>query len=338
MKIQSLRKVSQTEHIFESCWVLIRTIISGGCSLHKYFFNSGAWYRRGAWWWPAPSRTSCGSRSTQRWRFTRRYISLLLLLPPDIWLVTCLCMLVSDWAHACVYLYLIGHLLLCTDVWLVTCLFVLMSVRRLSSDSWLCTDVWLVRCWCWSLRVASRWPPAVRPLSSDSWLCTVLMSDWSGAGAGVWGRQAGDRQQWGVSLLPHQGQERSEFHLHLAPAAGGLHLTSGGIKKYYQRQNRGFNPFFIHQKLTDIYIIRVVLQPWKNCTYMLSEGNAAHPVECDSPLQILMSVWHPFLCLNSNFLGQVWQLTIMVHHKATTICRGLSHLTRSLSSIVCRGR
>jgi hypothetical protein len=39
---------------------------------------------------------------------------------------------------------------------------------------------------------------------------------------------------------------------------------------------------------------------------MLSEGNAAHPVGCDSPLQILMAVWRPF-CLNSNFLGHVRQ-------------------------------
>jgi hypothetical protein len=28
---------------------------------------------------------------------------------------------------------------------------------------------------------------------------------------------------------------------------------------------------------------------------LLSEGNAAHPVRCDSPLQIVMAVWRPFL-------------------------------------------
>ncbi len=39
---------------------------------------------------------------------------------------------------------------------------------------------------------------------------------------------------------------------------------------------------------------------------MLSDGNAAHPVRFDSPLLIVMSVWRPF-CLNSNFLGRVWQ-------------------------------
>jgi len=27
---------------------------------------------------------------------------------------------------------------------------------------------------------------------------------------------------------------------------------------------------------------------------MLSEGNAAHPVKCDSPLQIVMAVWCTF--------------------------------------------
>jgi hypothetical protein len=31
---------------------------------------------------------------------------------------------------------------------------------------------------------------------------------------------------------------------------------------------------------------------------MLSEGNAAHTVGCDSRLQIVMAVWRPF-CLNS---------------------------------------
>ncbi len=65
---------------------------------------------------------------------------------------------------------------------------------------------------------------------------------------------------------------------------------------------------------------------------MLSEGNAAHPVGCDSPLQIVMAVWQPF-CLNSNFLDL---LTIMMRQKAITICRRLSHPTRSLSRIVCR--
>jgi hypothetical protein len=43
---------------------------------------------------------------------------------------------------------------------------------------------------------------------------------------------------------------------------------------------------------------------------MLSEGVAAHPDGCDSPLQMAVmaveAVWHPF-CLNSNILGRVWQ-------------------------------
>jgi hypothetical protein len=42
----------------------------------------------------------------------------------------------------------------------------------------------------------------------------------------------------------------------------------------------------------------------EKCPDMLSEGNAAHPVGCDSPVQIVMAVWRPF-CLNSNFLGRV---------------------------------
>jgi hypothetical protein len=69
---------------------------------------------------------------------------------------------------------------------------------------------------------------------------------------------------------------------------------------------------------------------------MFSECNADHPEGCDSPLQIVMAVWRPF-CLNSNFLGRPL-LTIMVPQKAITICRGLSHPTRSLSRTVCRGQ
>ncbi len=72
---------------------------------------------------------------------------------------------------------------------------------------------------------------------------------------------------------------------------------------------------------------------------MLSEGNAAQLFGCDSPLQIEMAVWRPF-CLKSNFLAGCDSplLTIMVRQKAITICKGLSHLTRSLSKIVCRGQ
>ncbi len=68
-----------------------------------------------------------------------------------------------------------------------------------------------------------------------------------------------------------------------------------------------------------------VSPPLKKGPDMLSEGNAAHPVGCDSPLHIVMAVWRPF-CLNSNFLGLVWQplLPIMVRLKAFSriVCRG----------------
>ncbi len=59
-------------------------------------------------------------------------------------------------------------------------------------------------------------------------------------------------------------------------------------------------------KIMAIHIIRGLLHPWKKRPDMLSEGNAALPVGCDSTLQIVMAVWRPF-CLNSNFLGRVWQ-------------------------------
>ncbi len=39
---------------------------------------------------------------------------------------------------------------------------------------------------------------------------------------------------------------------------------------------------------------------------MFSRANAAHPVGCDSSLQLVMAVWRALL-LNLNFLGRVWQ-------------------------------
>ncbi len=57
---------------------------------------------------------------------------------------------------------------------------------------------------------------------------------------------------------------------------------------------------------------------------MLLEGNAALPDGCDSPQQIVMAVWRPGVtadntgALNSHYY--------------------LSHPTRSLSTIVCRGQ
>jgi hypothetical protein len=64
----------------------------------------------------------------------------------------------------------------------------------------------------------------------------------------------------------------------------------------------GLNPFlFIKNKL--LFISYPTL---KECSAFLSEGNAANPVGCDSPLQIEMAVWRPF-CLSSNFLGGVLQ-------------------------------
>ncbi len=74
------------------------------------------------------------------------------------------------------------------------------------------------------------------------------------------------------------------------------------------------NSYLYHQRVSP---------PLKKFPDMLSEGNAAHPVGCDSPLQIVMAVWRPF-CLNSNFPGWVWRplLTIMMHQKALLSAKG----------------
>ncbi len=64
---------------------------------------------------------------------------------------------------------------------------------------------------------------------------------------------------------------------------------------------------------------------------------AAHPVGCDSLLQIVMTV---------GALKKKFELAGLAHFKfkkkvgqmAVTFCSGWSHPTRSLSRIVCRGR
>ncbi len=73
---------------------------------------------------------------------------------------------------------------------------------------------------------------------------------------------------------------------------------------------------------------------------MLSESNAALPVGCDSPLQILMAVFFVLFVWIQTFWVRCDSplLTAMVRQKAITIYRGLSHPTRSLSRIVCRGQ
>jgi hypothetical protein len=82
---------------------------------------------------------------------------------------------------------------------------------------------------------------------------------------------------------------------------------------------------------------------------MFSEGNAAHRVGYDSMLSDSNDSLAQ-LFFNLNLLGLVWQpvaamLTIMARFKlqkrrqtAITIYNGLSHPTRSLSRIVCRGK
>jgi hypothetical protein len=68
---------------------------------------------------------------------------------------------------------------------------------------------------------------------------------------------------------------------------------------------------------------------------MLSEGNAAHPVGCDSPVQ------RPF-CLNSNFLGRVSQPSA----ENNGAPKGHYYLQRAVTpdqisqqnTVVCRGQ
>jgi hypothetical protein len=72
-------------------------------------------------------------------------------------------------------------------------------------------------------------------------------------------------------------------------------------------------PFLIHKKKYSYlqYILRGFLRPWKKPVF--SEESAAHPVWCDSSLQIGMAFWR-----TSN-LKKLCKTAI-------TICRGPSHL------------
>ncbi len=106
------------------------------------------------------------------------------------------------------------------------------------------------------------------------------------------------------------------------------------------------DPFLFIQKL---WLISSALDKNKHGD-LFSEGKASHPVGCDSPLKIVREVWRTFFYKKfelpvSGLAACCWQYGCLaqfilkkVHLTAITICSGLSHPTRSLSRIVCRGR
>ena len=91
-----------------------------------------------------------------------------------------------------------------------------------------------------------------------------------------------------------------------------LQTENGTI--WYVKLN--LNPFICHKEKMSIYIFRGFLHPWHRD--MFSDGNAAHPIGCDSPLQPVMAVWRA-----SNLKNKV-------RHMRQTNCR-------SLGRIICRG-
>jgi hypothetical protein len=72
-----------------------------------------------------------------------------------------------------------------------------------------------------------------------------------------------------------------------ASAAHREQLKSFSLKLSYSSK---INGYLYHHRVSP---------PLKKHPDVLSEGNAAPPVGCDSPLQIVMAVWLPF-SLNSN--------------------------------------
>ncbi len=90
-----------------------------------------------------------------------------------------------------------------------------------------------------------------------------------------------------------------------------------------------------------IYIIRGVLHPWKKMSWYVIRGQCRPSIRVCQPSADNNGSLAPFL-FELKLLRRVWQPSadnkVMVCQKAITICRGLSHLSRSFSRIVSRGQ
>jgi hypothetical protein len=93
---------------------------------------------------------------------------------------------------------------------------------------------------------------------------------------------------------------------------------------------------------------RVSLSLKKKHRDMSSDGCAAHPVTYNSPLQIVMAIWRTFLKIcwvggggGAGYDSCLARLKFMKNAAKSHyygIFSGLTHPTRSLSKIVCRGQ
>ncbi len=107
------------------------------------------------------------------------------------------------------------------------------------------------------------------------------------------------KQRRGFTIL------KTFYHIPVKRYQTLTHLQSCCEETLRWRGHRGATkPFPVHNKR--LFISSEGFSTLEKTPDMLSEGDAAHPVGCDSPLQIVMAVWSPF-CLNSNFLGWAWQ-------------------------------
>ncbi len=108
--------------------------------------------------------------------------------------------------------------------------------------------------------------------------------------------------------------------------AAGRGTEAGGTGGGRMAVKVDFNPFlFIKNKRLFI----------SSEGFSTLEKNALIREQCCSSSR----VWRPFFLFQTFWEGcDSPLLTIMVRQKAITICRGLSHQTRSLSRIVCRGQ
>ncbi len=153
-----------------------------------------------------------------------------------------------------------------------------------------------------------------------------------------------------------------ERHTHWARIIKDIHVPVEGSKLYLVWAERNHPPpqpslaslawstylsILVGWSLTLSYSSKInsylhhqrVSQPLKKTPWYVIRGQCCHSRWVWQPSADSNCCMAQFF-LNSNFLGQAWHplLTIMVCQTAITIGRGLSHSTRSLSRIVCKGQ
>ncbi len=156
---------------------------------------------------------------------------------------------------------------------------------------------------------------------------------------------------WKFGLRPEQFLHKSEFlcsvcvwAYRVEEVAGyqeqveqGLQLLARQQLYHTIEQRHSFNPFLFIKNKRLFMSSEGFFDLEKKCHDVFSQANAARPVGCDSPLQIVMAVWRTFF-FNLNFLGRVWHwlLTSMAVWRAWNFKKsprtGHYHLQRTVTT------